>query len=81
MSLQADLISRRGCHLCDEMKQFLERLQAERPFALRVVEVDSDPTLVLYYSHRVPVLVIGGKSVAELRWDQAAVRQLLLSRT
>jgi glutaredoxin len=77
MSLQVDLLSRRGCHLCEEMKQLLVRLQSELPFTFRVVDVDSDPGLVLYYSHRVPVLLAFGKSIAELRWDEAAVRERL----
>jgi thioredoxin-like negative regulator of GroEL len=74
-----ELISRRGCHLCDEMKTMLERLQKERPFVMRVVDVDSDPGLVLYYSHRVPVLRVDGKSIAELRVPEDELRQRVLA--
>lgn len=79
MSVQIELISRRGCHLCDEMQAMLERLQSERPFEWRVVDVDSAPGLVLYYSHRVPVLQVNGKTIAELRVPEAELRQRLLA--
>lgn len=77
MSPQVELVSRHGCHLCDEMQALLLRLQKEQPFSLHVLNVDSDPHLYLYYSHRVPVLLIHGQPVCELRWDEQVVRQKL----
>jgi hypothetical protein len=81
MSLQVEMISRRGCHLCDEMKELLVRLQEGQPFSFAVTDVDSRPGLFLYYSHRVPVLLVNGRPVAELRWDEQVVRAQLFGLT
>ncbi len=87
MSLQVELLSRRGCHLCDEMKSLLHQICQEQataqgqPLPFRVRDVDSEPGLHLYYSHRVPVLLINGQPVAELRWDEQAVRRQLARLT
>jgi hypothetical protein len=63
------LVTRRDCHLCDVMKAQLEALRS-RPnaaFELSLVDVDSDPVLVLYYGHLVPVVLHDGVRLAELR--------------
>lgn len=78
MSRKVELISRRGCHLCDEMKAVLERICVEGSLPFSTLDVDREPGLFLYYTHRVPVLLVDGKPVAELRWDEAAVRKKLL---
>lgn len=78
MSRKVELISRRGCHLCDEMKAVLERICVERSLPFSTLDVDREPGLFLYYTHRVPVLLVDGKPVAELRWDEDAVRKKLL---
>jgi glutaredoxin len=77
MSLQVELISRRGCHLCDEMKALLTGLCQEASLSFRVRDVDREPHLFLYYSHRVPVLLVDSEPVAELRWSEPAVRRKL----
>ena len=77
MSLQVEFISRRGCHLCDEAKAVLTRLCDERALRFAERDVDADPELFLYYTHRVPVLLLNGKPVTKLRWDEDAVRQKL----
>jgi len=47
------LYTRRGCGLCDEMKEDLER----RGFHVREVDIDLDPELVRRYDRDVPVVV------------------------
>lgn len=77
--LRIELISRHRYHLCDQAQDLLERLRQEQPFDYDVLDVDSDPNLVLYYNHRVPVLRIDGREVAELVFSEDAVRQALRS--
>lgn len=72
-----ELISRQRCHLCEEAEKLLRQLQTERPFAYEVLDVDSDPSLHLYYTHRVPVLRINGREVAELVFSAEHVRATL----
>jgi glutaredoxin len=59
------LISRDGCHLCEEAERLLEALRI--PFERR--NVDEDPEWVLQYGFRVPVLLRDGRVVMEGRFD------------
>ena len=47
---------RRGCHLCTDMVQALERLRPELGFEYSQVDIDRDPDLLRRYDTRVPVL-------------------------
>lgn len=80
MSLQIELISRRGCSICDKMKAMLVRLCEEQSQSFTELDVDRDPGLFLYYTHRVPVLMVNGKPVADLNWDEQSVRKILASQ-
>lgn len=59
--MRVELVTRRGCHLCDEA---LARLQAS---GVEVVatDVDADPELFRLYDFRVPVVLLAGRVVAE----------------
>ena len=47
---------RRGCHLCSDMTQALERLRHELQFTYSTIDIDQHPDLVSRYGSRVPVL-------------------------
>jgi glutaredoxin len=47
---------RRGCQLCSDMTQALERLRHELDFNYSTIDIDPDPGLVERYGSRVPVL-------------------------
>ncbi|MCS7195395.1 MAG: glutaredoxin family protein [Meiothermus sp.] len=49
------LISRKGCHLCEEAEALLKA----RGLAYRWVDVDADAELRKLYTFRVPVLLLG----------------------
>lgn len=68
-----ELISRKGCHLCDDAAADLQRVGVK----VVVRDVDSDPELLRLYDFRVPVLLIGGRVVAEGRIDPVQVVRLL----
>lgn len=67
------LVSRKGCHLCEEAEQMLGALRL--PFELR--DVDQDPELRLEYSFRVPVLLRGREVLMEGRFDGPRLVRLL----
>jgi glutaredoxin len=54
------LYTRVGCHLCEDAEAVLRRLRAERPFELRLVDIDRDPELADRYGVRVPVVAVDG---------------------
>ena len=67
------LVTRQGCHLCDEALSTLKDLGVEP----EVRDVDLDAELYSLYDWRVPVVLADGRVVAEGRIDQAALRKAL----
>jgi glutaredoxin len=62
------LVTRQGCHLCDEALRLLQELGVGPELA----DVDADAELYRLYDFRVPVVLVDGKVVAEgrIRRDQ-----------
>ncbi len=65
------LYSRVNCHLCDVMKEQIEKLSPRYQFSLEVIDIDQDPALRAEYNWDVPVLVVDGKRIAKYRLDEA----------
>ena len=63
------LYTRSGCHLCDEAKDAIRRLQREAQFLFREVDIDQDAELRQKYNEEVPVIFIGGKKAFKYRID------------
>jgi hypothetical protein len=55
--IQFTLYSRSYCHLCEDMLQTLQALRGRHMFAIEVIDVDGDESLVSQYDELVPVLV------------------------
>jgi predicted thioredoxin/glutaredoxin len=68
------LVTRDGCHLCDEALGALRSLG----FDPELRDVDADDELYNLYDWRVPVVIADGRVVAEGRIDQDALRKALL---
>lgn len=78
------LITRQGCHLCEEASNDLARLVArfsalypDKPYAVEVLDVDSDSALQSKYSEEVPVLLLNGKQVSFFKIDVDRVLALM----
>jgi glutaredoxin len=72
------LYGRPDCHLCDEARAALERLQAEGlSFELEEVDIESDDALLRRYLERIPVVELDGEIVSELGLDADALRARL----
>lgn len=65
-----------GCHLCDEAREHLETLAAEREFELREVDIRGDPALFERYRYRIPVITVDGEERLEGRIEEDDVRAL-----
>jgi hypothetical protein len=66
MPLPAGLVvlSRDGCHLCEQMLQELAALErAGRVPPATVLDVDSDPALSRQWGLKVPVLLLDGSAI------------------
>ena len=73
------LITRAGCHLCEEAETQLRALALELGFVYREADVDAVDALRAEYSDRVPVILVDGKEhgywrVEEKRFRRAVAR-------
>ena len=64
------LYSRPGCHLCDEAKEVIQRVQRRVSFDLRVVNVETQPELEKRYGEEIPVVFINGSEAFKYRVDE-----------
>jgi glutaredoxin len=71
------LLSRVGCHLCDDARAVLAAVAADSGVAWDERDVDADPRLVAEYGDRVPVVMIDGREHAYWRVDEARLRAAL----
>lgn len=68
------LVTRKGCHLCDQALLLLQELGSKPELA----DVDADDELFRLYDWRVPVVLLDGVVVAEGKIDKETLRRLLL---
>lgn len=69
------LITRSGCHLCEEASATLVRLAGELGFDYTELDVDADPARRAEYSDRVPVILIDGREHGYWRVEEARFRK------
>jgi len=62
--------SRKGCHLCEIVKESLTKLHKRGGFSWREIDVDSDSELRRLYNDEVPVVFINGKKAFKYRMDE-----------
>jgi Glutaredoxin-like domain (DUF836) len=61
------LLSRSGCHLCDEMRCQVDEILGDSPHEWEIVDVDSDPALAAEFGEAIPVLYVNGRLFAKSR--------------
>jgi glutaredoxin len=74
------LYSRPGCHLCDEARESLQRVQTRAPFTLREVDITTDDELHKRYLERIPVVSVGGDDLFDYEVDEDALERFILYR-
>jgi glutaredoxin len=71
------LYGRPDCHLCDEARAVLRRIQAAQPFVLREVDIETDDALFRRYLERIPVIALDGDELFDHFVDEEALRRKL----
>jgi glutaredoxin len=71
------LYTRPGCHLCDEAREALFRVRAERPFTLQEIDIERDDDLLRRYLERIPVVCLNGEELFDFEVDEQALRRRL----
>ena len=71
--------SRKGCHLCEVVKESLTKLSRRGGFTWQEVDVDSDQELRRQYNDEVPVIFIDGRKAFKYRMDEREFLRKLAS--
>jgi hypothetical protein len=70
--IRLKLLSRPGCHLCDQMRGDVDRLLEAEPHEWEIVDVDSDDEIARRWSDSIPVLFVNGRLFAKIRMPRLA---------
>ena len=62
--------SRKGCHLCEIVKESLAKLARQTQFSWQEIDVDSDDGLRRRFTDEVPVVFINGKKAFKYRMNE-----------
>ena len=74
------LYSRPRCGLCDEARAVIEQVRGTSwpaVFELEEVSIEGDDALELEYGIRIPVVVVDGEEIAEIRLDPEVLIEAL----
>jgi len=71
--------SRKGCHLCEIVKESLVKLHKRGGFQWREIDVDADAELRREYNDQVPVVFINGRKAFKYRMDEREFLRRLAS--
>jgi glutaredoxin len=74
------LYSRPGCHLCDEARKVLERLQTQASFTVEEIDITGDDALHARYLERIPVVAMDGEELFDYEVDERALLRRILYR-
>lgn len=74
-----DFYTRKDCHLCNEALAVLERIRAEHPFELAIIDLDREAPAEKRerYDWEVPVVELDGRKIMKYRIDEARLLRLL----
>ena len=75
-----ELVTREGCHLCDEMAALLDEVLPSYGLIWSARDVDTEPELRSRFTDVVPVLLRDGLPVAKVRTDRQTLVRLVQGR-
>ena len=78
-SPRVELLTRDGCHLCEEAKAVLEEELGPAGPLWRETNIDSVAALAERYGHEVPVVMVDGIRRFKVRVDRERLSQILAS--
>jgi glutaredoxin len=77
MTPRITLYGKPGCHLCDDARQVVAGVRAQRAFELEEIDITVDPRLEARYGERIPVVAVNGEEAFEHHVDAAGLEERL----
>jgi glutaredoxin len=56
-----EIMTKKGCSLCDDAKEIIEQVIAGIPAELKMTDIESNPELFERYQEKIPVVLINGE--------------------
>jgi len=75
-----ELVTRDGCHLCDEMAEVLDAVLPRFGLSYSSLDVDADPELKQRFGEVVPVLLRDGTPIAKVRVGERELERIVRRR-
>ena len=75
------LLTRPGCHLCEEMKELLNHLSSEIDVSVEEVDITGNKPLERQFGSEIPVLMHKHEVVAKVRTSKALLLKQLRTTT
>lgn len=75
-----EMVTREGCHLCDEMAALLDHVLPSYGLTWSPRDVDAEPDLRERFTDVVPVLLRDGVPVAKIRLDRRSLIRIVEGR-
>ena len=73
------MYARPGCGLCDEAREVIMAVRARTSFEYREIDVTGDDSLELRYGIRIPVVLVDGRELFEIRVDACRLGEAVLT--
>lgn len=61
--MKVSLLSKPGCHLCEDARAELDQLRSKYPHELEVVDITADAALLQRYWDQIPVVRVGAQEL------------------
>ena len=77
--VRVTLLSKPGCHLCDDARVVIERVASDLGVGWTDVDITGHPELLAKYWEQIPVTLVDGVQHDYWRVDEARLRKALAS--
>lgn len=77
MTARVRLLSKPGCHLCDDVRVVIERVCADLGETYDEVDITADDALFAEYAEQIPVTFVDGRQHDFWRVDEGRLRTAL----
>ena len=77
MPITLEILTKKGCGLCDEAKIIIDRVLKDYTARLIITDIESDDDLFEQYKERIPVLKINGEEHFVFKVHEITLRKKL----
>ena len=75
--MKLTLLTRKGCHLCDDMKTLIIKLENYEGLEFKEIDISGNIKLLQLWDTEIPVLLLGEKIIARHSTSKDALEKVL----